>query len=297
MILDPEQTRLFWWTARERQQILLNRRAGMPRDQWTSDPVMRSHHFCNVFRCDDRVSLAVLRLAERWGDSWCAALVGRLINRYETLTALSLGEAPSPNEFRQFAQVFGLNTNAYRLNTPLGLNNLEGLVAMYRDGRELGEAVQAQRNVPDALAVMGQVKRLGGFTGYQIGLDLIEVGFFGSDFVDDWAWPGPGAGRGVARLLGHVISGSWEERRLACWGQKKENLDLQHEVMTLLLQQAQDDCNWPHEWRAWTIHEVEGWLCEYDKWARRHFNESAGGRKYKGQYGIDYQPNKQRSAA
>ena len=40
----------FFDYARERHLVYLRRRAGLPRDQWTADPVLRQFRFCNVFR-------------------------------------------------------------------------------------------------------------------------------------------------------------------------------------------------------------------------------------------------------
>jgi len=94
------------------------------------------------------------------------------------------------------------------------------------------------------------------------------------------------------RLLGKQLSGSWEERSV----NRPEITEPQvvQAVMQHLLESSKDSHNWPSHWRPWTIHEVEGWLCEYDKWARRHYNESQGGRKFRGRYGIDYQPQNRR---
>ena len=281
MILHPDHERLFWWTARERQNILLRRQAGLPRDQWTQDPVFRSHHFCNVFRSDDRVSQMIIRLTKRLGR-FNAALTGRLINRYETLDMILKGET-----IREAMAACGINTNAYRLNTPLGLNKAEGLHVMMNEAQLRRDRVLTALSIPAALAVLGEVSCLGGFVGYQIILDLIELGAFSSDFVDDWCWAGPGAGRGAMRLLGQKPSGSWMDRSV--WGRPEDkHPELVQAVMSHLLTQA--PANWPTAWRPWTIHEVEGWLCEYDKWARRTFNESPGGRRFKGRYGVDYQP-------
>ena len=52
--MDPAP---FFAYARERQAILLRRRAGLPRDQWSRDPVFANNRFCNVFREDDRTTV------------------------------------------------------------------------------------------------------------------------------------------------------------------------------------------------------------------------------------------------
>ena len=262
--------------------ILLRREAGLPRGLWTSDLVMKQFHFCNVFRCDDRVSAAVLSLSKKWQDPWRASLIGRLINRYNTILELHNLEQPAkPEEMMSFIERFRLNTNAYRLPTPLGLNQAKGVVLMYEQGQGLGPEILAKEDVPSALKAMGNsVKFLGKFLGYQVVLDLIELKAFGPSFRDDWAYPGPGCSRGAARMMGIAIQGDWEIRDAISY-----KAEVTQEVMSQLLAASRDSLNWNPSWRPWTIHEVEGWLCEYDKWARRKNEESAGGRKFKGPFG------------
>jgi hypothetical protein len=45
--------RPFFEYARERQSILLRRREGLPRPEWTDDPILSQYRFCNVYREDD----------------------------------------------------------------------------------------------------------------------------------------------------------------------------------------------------------------------------------------------------
>jgi hypothetical protein len=279
LALDPEQERLFWWTARERQRMLLRRQAGWPREEWTTDPVFRSHHFCNVFRRDDRVSGAVLRLSIAWGDCWAAALAGRLVNRHETIELLAtLTHRASPFQLAEAIFRCGINTQAYRLNTPLGLNNHGGVVSLYERNLPLG---------PGVLDTPGGY--LAGFVGYQIRLDLLEMQV---PDTKDRLWAGPGCWRGAERLLGRKPDGDWRVRSIKRNDGRKDQSEVEAVMFTLL---AHAPNNWPLSWRPWTTHEVEGWLCEYDKWARRHYNESARGRKYKGVYGVDYEPTPRRA--
>lgn len=271
--LLEEQVRMFFQTAVERQMILERRQAGLPRGHWTQDPVFRDRYFCNVFRCDDRVSAQILNLACRWQDPWHACLAGRLVNRSETLEQFAMLNRPATTEeFSEVTAGFGVNTNAYRINTPLGLNNLEGIWLMYQEGRHRGSHFLSQKDIPAALSTMADL-RLGGFVGYQIVLDLIELQAFPAGFKDDWAWPGIGAERGARRAIGHKLSPDWKRRRNA---PMIEITGIMHQLLERSL------IHWPSHWRAWTIHEVEGWLCEYDKWARYTNGESAGGRKFKG---------------
>lgn len=111
----------FFWLARERYQIKLRKDAGLPRPEWTTDPLLSKYHFCNVFRADDRVSRAVRALADAWEDPVAAVLQGRLANREGTVMALAHHRYPATVErFMSACLDHGINTNAYRLNTPEG---------------------------------------------------------------------------------------------------------------------------------------------------------------------------------
>lgn len=88
----------------ERERIYLRRRAGEPRHRWTTDPILASGHFCNVYRENDRVSVWI---STNWRtpnaaspDLWFAMLLGRLINQTETLGALGYPHEWRPDEFK-----------------------------------------------------------------------------------------------------------------------------------------------------------------------------------------------------
>lgn len=46
-------TEAFFAYARARHAILLRRQTGLPRTEWTDDPILQKYRFCNVFREDD----------------------------------------------------------------------------------------------------------------------------------------------------------------------------------------------------------------------------------------------------
>lgn len=278
----PEEVERFWWFSRERYQILLNRQAGRPWP-WTDDVHLQTRQFCNVFRSDDKTSQAVARLAGRIGP-FHGAVVGRLINKPETLDLISY-----LRDVRPAVEARGLNTNAYRLNTPLGLNQAEGLYLMMDAARPKLIRIHLAKNIPEALRVLREVPCLGGFVGYQVALDLVEFGFFVPDFVDDWTYPGLGADRGAATLLGrredtfrHGVE-TWQNRKRP-GPEKLATTDLKtlqtQAVIRQLLVDSRDPSRWPWVDRPWSIHEAEGQLCEYDKYVRC-LSGSMGGRRFR----------------
>lgn len=277
----------FFWLARERYQIKLRKDAGEPRP-WTQDRLLQRYHFCNVFRVDDRVSRAIHALADAWSDPFQAVLQGRLCNKEATI--LALGQRcrypATSTPFGDICREQGINTNAYRLNTPLGLNNVDGLVALLKrantDRPELREELQAAPNVPAALRCLGPY--LNGFVGYQIVLDLVDLGWFPSTFDSSFAWPGPGAVRGALRVAGIPFDDQWESRaRRGLF--TPEQLAVYHRVLAHLHRKAGEERYWPWTERPWSIHEVEFMMCEYDKYTRKgpalERGERVSGRLYK----------------
>ena len=64
----PEILDIYWSYAAERQAIFERRLAGIS-SPWTSDPILATYKFCNVFRATDRVSQYLIRsVAYRDGE-------------------------------------------------------------------------------------------------------------------------------------------------------------------------------------------------------------------------------------
>lgn len=51
----------FYAFIRERESIRLRRAAGMPREQWTQDPILRTYKFTNVKREHDRTTMRLMK--------------------------------------------------------------------------------------------------------------------------------------------------------------------------------------------------------------------------------------------
>lgn len=147
----------------------------------------------------------------------------------------------------------------------------------------LGLWVREATDIPDALTRLGPY--LNGFVGYQMVLDLVDLGWWPEGFDSSWSWPGPGAARGAVLITGGELSDRWEERSV----QRSERGDTTRlqRVMQHLLRRAGEERFWPWQERPWTIHEVEFMLCEYDKYCRKLpkvlAGEKVSGRLYRGE--------------
>ncbi len=112
-----------------------------------------------------------------------------------------------------------------------------------------------------------QFPYLGGFMSYEIACDLRYTYLLedASD-VDTWCNPGPGAKRGLNRLLGQPIGS----------GIPQEVWDKQTKRLLAKLRRK-----YPKMPR-FEMREIEHSLCEYDKYDRMLFNEGHAKRRYDG---------------
>lgn len=268
----------FFQLCHERYMILRRRRRGED-PPWTEDELLRDHHFCNVFRSDDKTSVEAHRLIQEATSPAAQlqrAIICRLTNRAENLEALV------NNPALLLGDTVKINTAAYRLNTPRGINNREGILELIRTPRPgLAHALHACTSLQEAHKTLARQPYLGGFTGYQIVLDLLAVGFWPEDLDADWAWIGPGAARGLKALMGDEMNYSWrssEYRWTIGWRLEGGNSEVDQQLLRKLAYWVMQ--YWPHCWPRFTIHESEWMLCEFDKYLRKSKPGAPRGRRY-----------------
>src|SRR5258708_7959132 len=98
MTTEGEALAVYW--ATERENIRKRRAEGLPREQWTTDPIFQKGRFCNARREDDRTTIWI---RENWraphaddSDLFFAMALARLVNRIETLAKLDYPAPWSP---------------------------------------------------------------------------------------------------------------------------------------------------------------------------------------------------------
>lgn len=273
MEFNEKQLALFKYLCHERYKVLLRRREGLSRP-WTEDKLLRDYHFCNVFRRDDKTSVVIQTLIneqETYNDKVRCAILCRLTNRAETIRAI--WEDPS----LLLGSEVKINTAAYRLNTPKGINNRAGVYDLAMQERPvLAACLFSANGLQEAHKVMCGEKYLGGFTGYQILLDLLDVGFWRTKimFDADWAYVGPGAARGMAALMGREVEYRFAKSAFRMEGDKTlTQQDLLRKICTSI--------DWPEAWPTFTVHEAEWMLCEFDKYVRKSRPGAARGRRFR----------------
>jgi hypothetical protein len=103
LVLDDPVSAFFDF-CREREKIRLARESGTPAP-WTEDPIFQKGRFLNVFREDDRGSIAILRFAKNLEQDLPALIhalfFARWCNRQETLDKVSIKILSKPEELRK----------------------------------------------------------------------------------------------------------------------------------------------------------------------------------------------------
>ena len=243
---------------------------------WTKDPVLQSYRFCNIFREDDRTTRYFREtVREPLRDDplvMIATLGWRWFNRIETCgsakwwTLVGWDRALAERDFRPiYESGVPLVTGAYLIKTPNGMDKLTGILHCMDqaqgwmrkfhpwDGRPFADTLE------EAHTCLTEIPYLGRFMAYEIVTDLRHTHLLeGAEDILTWASAGPGACRGVSRVLygrpDAVAYGPASGQQTAL------------SVMRELLAASRERWDWPD--RPWEMREVEHTLCEYDKYRR-----------------------------
>lgn len=268
----------FFEIARERYQIMLNRRAGMPKP-WSSDSIFQNNYFCNTFREDDKTT--------QWfrenirdivsGDEWLSLIsivlfrwfnkieIGEILKPYLLKGSFFLDEIKDAILKKYPEGPFV--TGAYIIKTPDGMRKLDGVlwcvdqfVQRGVDGK-FDKILSCANTLQSSFELLKGSPFLGDFMSNQILSDAVHTCLL-KDATDrhSWAKPGPGTTRGLGRTFyndaNHFSYGSGKDQ--------KEMLD----KLTILYNLSQDEKYWPSEWPKWDVLTVAHANCEVDKYIR-----------------------------
>lgn len=295
-LLSDAALSTFFGYAQERYRILLARRAGDPKP-WTCDEVLQTYRFCNVFREDDAVTRWYARHLREPYKAHPNLVFGTIAFRYFNSIPtgrILVGDENCPrglesglsNLFidwdtkelrRRMKGVKPIVGAAYMCTTPAGFSKLEGLInildRVWAIRSELASMVRETTTMEALVEELSKLYYVGRFRAYEVACDLQYSDLFHPTDTLTWANPGPGAKRGICRLLFGTATRPREVRL---------NLNDQVVVMRALLCASKDPPNWPMTWPGWDMRTVEHTLCEVDKFQRVLLGEGRPKQKYKG---------------
>lgn len=296
--LAPLDRFMYW--CRERYQIALRRRAEKPKP-WTDDEVLQNYFFTHPYREMDKVTVWFrVNVRDPLRDSprvLFATVAFRWFNLPETADTLRFGDGPvddynlllewNPDEaLRRLgaARDRGVKifTGAYMINSPGGEPKLEAIVRridnVWREHESLLDGWRKLIGINSltleaAHSDLTRFDGMGGFMAYEVVCDL-RYTYLLEHAPDKLSWcnPGPGAVRGLYRLLGKEfpkgnnassppVPDDWTEKTQWLLGECRRRLR-----------------NMP----AFEMREVEHSLCEWDKYERLLWGDGRAKRKFKG---------------
>lgn len=281
--MKEDMVERFFAYARERQMIKIRRDLGQPKP-WTSDTILNSFRFCNVFREDDKVTQWLrtnVRDPLRASPVVIPAVITcRFFNRIESMELLvkhnlhvEWNVAKLQRVFKGVKPIVGA---AYIIKTPNGMDKLRGIISIldevwtsYYQLIGIVNAVRACPTMEKLVSYLTTFPYIGKFTAYEIACDLQYTDFFKPRDTMSWANPGPGAQRGLQRIMNGAVGG----------GKLYDSVMLA--AMQELLRLSQQMHYWSHD-RNWDMRTVEHTLCEWDKYERTRLGEGTPKQKYNG---------------
>lgn len=286
----------FFEFMKARQEIYLKKQAGDPWP-WSDDPIFQTYSFTNVYRENDKTTIWFkenIRAKLRINPVVIFATIAfRWFNRIETANILigncKIKNVKKPDGLELFYNwdplwVYDLLkdmrpwvTGAYIIKTPNGMNKLAGVIDCINnawDRRE--ELIKLMRpnffhdafdtSLEEGHKILMSLPFMGKFMSYEVITDLRHTRVYDcAEDITTWANPGPGAMRGINRILhGKAVVESHTKPQYI-------------KVMYDLLQEANKE--W-HYGAKLEMREIEHSLCEYDKYLRVLHGEGRPRSKY-----------------
>ena len=259
-------TYLYW--IEERESIRRKKEELKLEPPWTDDKILQEFKFCQVFREDDRTSRWFREhirapLRDR-PEVVMATIIFRFFNLIETGRTLLANDLilnwDRERAIQEVKKQPKWVTGAYIVKTPNRMDKVTGVAEcvshIWADRKNLIAALRGMSRLQEAWNYLLRYPYIGPFVAYEIVTDLRHTCIF--DCADDiltWANAGPGAMRGLNRLTGRDLNFS---RRTHDWNGEMQEL---FSICNARLDMSKFE--WDFEMR-----EIEGGLCEFDKYSR-----------------------------
>lgn len=285
----PGVYELYWYYASQRQAMFEQRVAGSP-PPWTTDPILDSYKFCNVYRAADRVSQYMIRDV-CYHDEDCAAhdrvfqivafrtfskidtwrSVRDYLGRYPTLDDLATGSFTAALDHTA-ATNGGLYTGAFILCA----TDAYGQGRKHLNHVELWRHMFLADNLADQILEAGSLHQvydllhgyplMGDFMSYQTAIDLNYSALL--NFSENaFTQAGPGALRGIRKCF--VDLGDYTPTDVIKWMVERQSDEMNRLGLPF------------HGLYGRALHAIDcqGLFCETDKYCREAVPDLASARR------------------
>tara|TARA_R110000772_G_scaffold128508_1_gene236192 strand:- start:230 stop:1162 length:933 start_codon:yes stop_codon:yes gene_type:complete len=273
--LAEELDRFCYWQT-ERESIRVKKEEYKLPAPWTDDPILQEFKFCQVFREDDRTT--------RWFRNHIrdplkndpAVIMATIIFRW--FNFIPTGRTLLENDLlvnwdgdkaiELIKEQSQWITGSYIIKTPNGMDKVTGVVDcinnIWEEKTWLTKKLEFDKSqeescLKNAWLMLREYPYMGPFMAYEVITDLRHTYILdeASDIMT-WANAGPGAMRGLNRLTGRPLEFS---KRSHDW-----NTEMQ-ELYQLVVRRLPAHMAMRND-RVYELRDIEGGLCEFDKYSR-----------------------------
>ena len=278
----------FFEIARERYNILLKRRAGLPKP-WSDDTIFQTEYFCNVHRENDRTTEWFRNnIRDPLNNTYAlnprvillAIVAFRWFNKIETWDKILTSGVRVEKIFSEWDSKWikqeiedhctaPFITGAYIIKTPDGMKKVDGVLwcidefvkTMEKEKTHFEKLFNGSLSMQTTCELLKHSPYLGNFMSWQICSDARMTKILEKAYdKNTWAQPGPGSTRGLGRVFYNNVnkfkygSAKDEEEMLA--------------LMNVLSDMSKRREYWPQEWPPLAVIDISHQLCEHDKYER-----------------------------
>ena len=270
MFIQEELNRYCYWQT-ERENIRLQKEVSKLPPPWTKDSILQEYKFCQVFREDDRTTrwfrehirepmknspdVLMATVIFRWFN-WIPT--GRTLIEHDLLLNWNRKKA-----IEEITKQPKWVTGAYIIKTPNGMDKVTGVAEcishMWQDREYLAKKILETKSLEDTWSLLRDYPYMGPFMAYEVVTDLRHTYLLeDAEDVLTWGNAGPGAMRGLNRLTGRELGYS---KRSHDWvGEMRELYKVVQTKLPVYILQRND--------LRYEMREIEGGLCEFDKYSR-----------------------------
>ncbi len=275
-----EEIVLYLYWIEERERIRLKKEDAEADPPWTEDEIFKKFKFCQVFREDDRTTrwfaAHIRRPLSAEPEVAMATIIFRFFNLIETgRTLLDHNlhlEWDREKAIEEISKQPKWVTGAYIVKTPNRMNKVKGVAEcvshIWSKREQLLAALERMTTLEEAWSFLMQYPYIGPFVSYEIVTDLRHTYLLNeATDIRTWGNPGPGAMRGLNRLTGRPLDFT---RKTHDWHTEMRILyDICQEELTVPGMTTDS----PYYRMPFEMREVEGGLCEFDKYSRIYKGE------------------------
>tara|TARA_R110002020_G_scaffold48642_7_gene138517 strand:- start:786 stop:1721 length:936 start_codon:yes stop_codon:yes gene_type:complete len=270
----PEELDRYIYWQEERERIRINKEFLKKSPPWTDDPILQEFKFCQVFREDDRTTRWFVKHIRDPLQDKPSVIMATVIFRWFNL--IDTGRTLLENDLllnwdrkkaiEEITKQPKWITGAYIIKTPNRMDKVTGVAEcishMWQDRNfiidTLGEHwIKKKSSLEKTWDLILKYPYMGPFMAYEVVTDLSHTYLLQN--AEDrltWANAGPGAMRGLNRLTGRDL------------GFCKRSHDWNKEMNDLYQAVDSRDLWFKDSHRAYEMREIEGGLCEFDKYSR-----------------------------